>query len=61
LVYWCNHLRATDGAGWTAALTFPRYLQAIWRLETVTEVPRAGLAKLLRRGPVGAQVGHPPP
>jgi hypothetical protein len=49
LVYWCNHLRATNGAGWTAALTFAQYLQAIWRLETVAEVPRAGLTKVFGR------------
>jgi hypothetical protein len=50
LVYWCNHLRATPGGPLAAALTFPRYLQAVWRLESLRQVPSAGMARLTRRG-----------
>lgn len=48
LVYACNHLRASRGP-LTAALTFPRYLQAVWRLESLSAVPRAGLDRVRRR------------
>lgn len=48
LVYWCNHIRATDGGVLRAATTFPRYLQAIWRLESMAHVPRAGAERVVR-------------
>jgi hypothetical protein len=50
LVYWCNHLRATPGGPVAAAFTFPRYLQAVWHLESLRQVPSAGMARLTRRG-----------
>lgn len=49
LVYWCNHVRATPGGLALAAATFPRYLQAVWRLESLGEVPLAGIARVARQ------------
>jgi Uncharacterised nucleotidyltransferase len=48
LVYWCNHLRSADGGVAGAAVTFPRHLQAVWRLDTLGAVPAAGLRRLWR-------------
>jgi hypothetical protein len=53
LVYWCNHRRSAPGGLPGAALTFPRYLQAVWHLETLRSVPGAAIRRLLRRA-------HPP-
>ena len=49
LVYWCNHVRSAPGGFATAALTFPTYLQAVWRLGSVTQVPGAAMARVLGR------------
>ena len=48
LVYWCNHVRSAPGLA-TATWTFPRYLQAAWRLESLRQVPAAAVARLLRQ------------
>ena len=51
LVYWCNHRRSASGGFASAALTFPRYLQAVWRLGSLAAVPGAGLRRVLGRRP----------
>jgi hypothetical protein len=48
LVYWCNHLRTRPGSLPVAALTFHRYLQAVWRLPSTRDVPRAALTRVFR-------------
>jgi hypothetical protein len=48
MVYWCNHLRAATRGLPTTVLTFPRYLQAIWRLDSAVDVPAAAAARLRR-------------
>jgi len=48
LVYWCNHLRSGSRSVGTSALTFPRYLQAVWRLDSPAQLP-AAVATRLRR------------
>jgi hypothetical protein len=48
LVYWCNHVRSAPGGPVARLLTFPRYLQATWRLPSAWQVPGAGLARLGR-------------
>jgi hypothetical protein len=48
LVYWCNHRRAAPGPLPRAVLTFPRYLQAVWRLGSLADVPGAAAARLWR-------------
>jgi hypothetical protein len=47
LVYWCNHRRSAPGGFASAALSFPRHLQAVWRLGSLAAVPGAGLRRLL--------------
>ena len=57
LVYWCNHLRSSPRSLPAAALTFPRYLQAVWRLDSPAQLPTAAAARLRRHlstRPVGA-------
>jgi hypothetical protein len=49
LVYWCNHVRSAPGGPAAAALTFPVYLQATWRLTSVAQVPGAALGRVLGR------------
>jgi hypothetical protein len=49
LVYWCNHVRSASGSLAAKAFTFPRYLQAVWRLRSVAQVPGAALARVLRQ------------
>ena len=51
LVYWCNHVRSSPGSLVATAFTFPQYLQAVWRLRSVAEVPVAALARVVRRAP----------
>ena len=48
LVYWCNHLRSSPGGLATTLVTFPRYLQATWRLTSLARVPGATVERLLR-------------
>ena len=48
LVYWCNHLRSSPGGLATTVVTFPRYLQATWRLTSLARVPGATVERLLR-------------
>jgi len=48
LVYWCNHVRSAPGGLASAALTFPRYLQAAWRLPSLGRVPGAVVGRLVR-------------
>jgi hypothetical protein len=48
LVYWCNHVRIRPRSLPVAVVTFPRYLQAVWRLPSVRDVPRAGLGRVVR-------------
>ena len=48
LVYWCNHVRSAPGGLAATAFTFPRYLQAVWRLRSVGQVPGAAVARVLR-------------
>lgn len=48
LVYWCNHVRSAPGGLATATLTFPRYLQAAWRLPSLGRVPGAAVGRLVR-------------
>ena len=48
LVYWCNHLRSATRGLPTTVLTFPRYLQATWRLGSVVQVPGAAATRLCR-------------
>jgi hypothetical protein len=48
LVYWCDRLRAATRGVPTAILTFPRSLQAIWRLDSAAHVPAAAAARLRR-------------
>jgi hypothetical protein len=48
LVYWCNHLRSAPGGLATTLLTFPRYLQATWRLPSLARVPGATVERLMR-------------
>lgn len=53
LVYWCNHRRSATRGLPRSVLTFPRYLQAIWRLDSVAHVP--GAAAMRPRRLVSAQ------
>lgn len=48
LVYWCNHVRSSSGGLASTMLTFPQYLQATWRLESMVQVPGAAAARVLR-------------
>jgi hypothetical protein len=48
LVYWCNHLRSAPGGLATTLVTFPRYLQATWRLTSLARVPGATVERLMR-------------
>jgi hypothetical protein len=48
LVYWCNHLRSSPGGLATTLVTFPRYLQATWRLPSLARVPGATVGRLVR-------------
>ena len=48
LVFWCNHLRSAPGGLATTLLTFPRYLQATWHLESLAQVPGAAAGRVLR-------------
>jgi hypothetical protein len=48
LVYWCNHVRSAPGGLATTLLTFPRYLQATWRLTSLARVPGATVERLVR-------------
>ena len=48
LVYWCNHVRSAPGGLAAATLTFPRYLQATWRLPSLAGVPGAAVERLGR-------------
>ncbi len=47
LVYWCNHVRSAPGGLATRVLTFPRYLQATWRLASLARVPGATVERLI--------------
>ena len=48
LVYWCNHVRSAPGGLAAVTLTFPRYLQATWRLPSLAGVPGAAVGRLAR-------------
>ena len=48
LVYWCNHARSASGGLVRTVLTFPRYLQATWRLPSLADVPGAAITRLVR-------------
>ena len=64
LVYWCNHLRSAPGGLATTLFTFPRYLQATWRLTSLARVPGAIVGRLMRsmsarvRDPGGGETGE---
>jgi len=44
-LYWCLNLRACGGAGWRAAMAFPKYLQDAWECRSVGELLRGFLTR----------------
>src|SRR5262249_40631137 len=52
LVNWCNHVRSAPGLA-TAMWTFPRYLQAVWHLDSLHQVPVEAVTRLLRKARAG--------
>ena len=48
-LYWCLNQRACGGAGWPAAMAFPRYLQYAWACASLRELPWGILTRARHR------------
>ena len=48
-LYWCLNRRACGGAGWPAAMAFPRYLQYAWECASLRELPQGVLRRAKHR------------
>ena len=53
LAHWFTHARSARQGLAGSLLSFPRYLQAIWHLEGVREVPGAAITRIRRRRSAG--------